>query len=228
MFEFRQLAVTSMVAICVGTGCCLTRPCGIPGNCGNEACGFGGTACCDAQPAVRCDDGGCGNGCGNGCARLGSLLRFRCLGRLLRMSCNSLGCGSGCGEVYWHDWISDPPCPDPCDTCGNWTGMAVTNSYDGSAGPGVFSQPIPEPSYVGPTFRGSGSLLYSGFMGVSSLGNRLKRGLVPQYGGCATCATGSNGSAFVVGSGIPVDVTTQQISPVPGRPPHPVVAERFR
>jgi hypothetical protein len=33
-------------------------------------------------------------------------------------------CGKGCGEVYWGEWISDPPdCCDPCDQCyGQWTG----------------------------------------------------------------------------------------------------------
>lgn len=34
-----------------------------------------------------------------------------------------LTCGSGCGEIYWGEWISDPPDPcDPCDNCGNWIG----------------------------------------------------------------------------------------------------------
>lgn len=31
-------------------------------------------------------------------------------------------CGDGCGEVYIGEWISTPPTPDPCDTCGNFTG----------------------------------------------------------------------------------------------------------
>ena len=36
---------------------------------------------------------------------------------------NSLTCHKGCGEMYWGDWISDPPdCCDPCDNCGNFTG----------------------------------------------------------------------------------------------------------
>lgn len=27
-------------------------------------------------------------------------------------------CGKGCGEIYWDEWISDPPAPcDPCDEC---------------------------------------------------------------------------------------------------------------
>lgn len=36
---------------------------------------------------------------------------------------NTLTCGSGCGEIYWGEWISDPP--DQCDACdqdGNWIG----------------------------------------------------------------------------------------------------------
>lgn len=44
-----------------------------------------------------------------------------------RTPCQSLkhvlSCGAGCGEIYWGEWISDPPddC-DPCDNCGNWVG----------------------------------------------------------------------------------------------------------
>jgi hypothetical protein len=34
-----------------------------------------------------------------------------------------LTCGSGCGELYWDEWLSDPPdACDPCDNCGNWIG----------------------------------------------------------------------------------------------------------
>lgn len=36
---------------------------------------------------------------------------------------NGISCQKGCGEVYWGDWISDPPdCCEPCDSCGNFTG----------------------------------------------------------------------------------------------------------
>lgn len=32
-------------------------------------------------------------------------------------------CRTGCGEIYWDEWLSDPPdCCDPCDDCGNWVG----------------------------------------------------------------------------------------------------------
>jgi hypothetical protein len=33
---------------------------------------------------------------------------------------NLLTCGSGCSEVYWGEWLSDPPaCCDPCVNLGN-------------------------------------------------------------------------------------------------------------
>jgi len=40
-----------------------------------------------------------------------------------------LTCGSGCGEVYWGEWISTPPKPDPCDSCGNYTGVPNSKMY---------------------------------------------------------------------------------------------------
>jgi hypothetical protein len=37
-----------------------------------------------------------------------------------------LSCNTGCGEVYWDEWLSDPPdCCDPCDNHGNWTGLGA-------------------------------------------------------------------------------------------------------
>lgn len=51
------------------------------------------------------DDGGCGS-----CSHVSHLP-------------NRLVCGSGCGEVYWDEWLSDPPdCEDPCDDCGHYVG----------------------------------------------------------------------------------------------------------
>ena len=36
---------------------------------------------------------------------------------------HQLTCASGCGEIYWGEWISDPPdACDPCDDWGNWIG----------------------------------------------------------------------------------------------------------
>ena len=55
--------------------------------------------------------------------------------------CKTVGCGGGikgwlrnqatgckgCGDVYWGEWISDPPdCCDPCDQCGGFSGSGGT------------------------------------------------------------------------------------------------------
>lgn len=87
---------------------CASSGCG--GNCG---AGFGGGTCA----------GGCGimGGCGRphgGCGFGGHLSRF-----ILPWIQGHLSCGSGCGEVYWHEWINDPPdCTDPCDNYGQFIG----------------------------------------------------------------------------------------------------------
>lgn len=36
--------------------------------------------------------------------------------------CNMGGCSSGCGRAYWGAYADNPPCGDPCDCQGNWTG----------------------------------------------------------------------------------------------------------
>jgi hypothetical protein len=42
---------------------------------------------------------------------------------------HTLTCASGCDEIYWGEWISDPPATcDPCDNCGNWTGTQCCES----------------------------------------------------------------------------------------------------
>ncbi len=85
----------------------------------------------------------CGSGCGPGGGK-GSLF---CRPYEQRMAdsnvyecgtcCPTVGCGGGikgwlynqatgckgCGDIYWGEWISDPPdCCDPCDQCGGFTG----------------------------------------------------------------------------------------------------------
>ena len=36
---------------------------------------------------------------------------------------SKMTCGSGCGDIYWGEWLSNPPdACDPCDGCGNWVG----------------------------------------------------------------------------------------------------------
>jgi hypothetical protein len=76
-----------------------------PGHCGDcggcDDCG----GCADCGDCTACGSGPCG------CPPL--------FGGFFRM----LTCSAGCGEIYWGEWINDPPdeC-DPCDDCGNWIG----------------------------------------------------------------------------------------------------------
>lgn len=42
-------------------------------------------------------------------------------GEMLR---RTFTCGSGCGEIYWGEWINDPPSCDACNDHGDWTGTA--------------------------------------------------------------------------------------------------------
>jgi hypothetical protein len=44
-------------------------------------------------------------------------------GLALPLLSSKLACGSGCGDVYWNEWMCDPPeCCDPCDEYGCWVG----------------------------------------------------------------------------------------------------------
>jgi len=71
-----------------------------------------------------CD--GCDVACGP-CGFHGGPLRW--LYRLLTRNCYW---GRSCGELYWGDWWNDPPdCCDPCDRCGNFTGVHVRGCVDG-------------------------------------------------------------------------------------------------
>lgn len=100
---FKRIAPVCIAAavLMLANGCCTMYP---PMH--------GGIAGCDSCDGVGCESGGCAVGHCPG-SHLGSCIR------------NALTCGSGCGDVYWGEWISDPPAgADPCDDCGNWTGEA--------------------------------------------------------------------------------------------------------
>jgi hypothetical protein len=95
---------------CGGPACCLPpkAPCCQAPCCEAPCCK---APCCPAPPKAAC----CGE-CGHRCCVLDWLHNHCC-------SCNSC-CHPGCGEVYWCEWVNDPPdCCDPCDPCyGCWTG----------------------------------------------------------------------------------------------------------
>lgn len=85
--------VTTSLVCLLLSGCCVNRPAG--------SMGYG----------TNGDLGNCGT-CGE---RRG--------GPIVQGFNRLLSCGSSCGEVYWDEWLSDPPeCCDPCDQHGNWIG----------------------------------------------------------------------------------------------------------
>ncbi len=108
--QFYGIALLLAITI-AASGCCIDRF----GGCGyynggteeysvNECCG---SNCGRHSPYERCGRGSC----------------LRKLTSPFRRLASLATCGGGCGEVYWDEWLSDPPdCCDPCDDCGNWTG----------------------------------------------------------------------------------------------------------
>ena len=106
----RLMIACALVVLLAGSGCCCYGPQG----------GAAGGACCLClpKPIVWCGDQ---NECGpDGCTSCAAPGDCGILSTLRR--CKT--CGKGCGEIYWGEWISDPPdCCDPCDPChGRWTG----------------------------------------------------------------------------------------------------------
>ena len=110
-------ALLVCAAALVAGGCC----CPDMGGNGCGPCGGGGgrgSLCCRTYEERMSQTDPCGTcvtpvGCGNGGVR--GWLR------------NQSTCCKGCGDVYWGEWISDPPdCCDPCDSCGGFSGSGGT------------------------------------------------------------------------------------------------------
>ncbi|MCH5377060.1 MAG: hypothetical protein JJ992_24115 [Planctomycetes bacterium] len=128
--------------------------------------------CCTMHPSA-CGVGPVGGGCGiegcNSCPSCGPV-GYR-HDSFFRHVCSTLTCGSGCGELYWGEWMSDPPddC-DSCDNCGNWTGAA--------------------PYGKGTEVTGCGPICWHPLQGLRNLwGYRYAS---PGYDtGCATCGSAS-------------------------------------
>ncbi len=95
---------------------------------------------------------------------------------------HTLTCTSGCGEIYWGEWISDPPndC-DPCDDWGNWTKSTKCGGTSKSGGKSCLHR------------------LASGWGNLS--GHRKGRG------GCVSC--GSKSGCEKCGS-LPIDDTPDE------------------
>ena len=96
----------------------------------------------------------CGDGCGRSCWPTFCRPyeeRIAAENSQCGTCCREVGCGGGikqwlhnkathckgCGDIYWGEWISDPPdCCDPCDQCGDFTGAGVC--CDHGCGSGIF------------------------------------------------------------------------------------------
>ncbi|MDZ4658627.1 MAG: hypothetical protein SH868_13710 [Bythopirellula sp.] len=113
----------------MGGGCGMCASCGVPAaSCGCPDCGCA-DACCDVEcgcpePECGCVDPCCGApGCGTmvGCAQ--PLANCPLLVSIRNFFCGCGTCGGGCScETYTGDWNCNPPCAEPCDQCGNYTG----------------------------------------------------------------------------------------------------------
>ena len=125
MSAVRHFTMVLTVAALFSSGCCLTTNCGTMGH-GYSGLVYDAPSCgaaCDASgdcgsygPAVPCEDG----------CKVGGCLGLGCLGKIFSIAHYGCGtaCGGGCGETYYHDWINDPPCSEPCDSSGQqWTGL---------------------------------------------------------------------------------------------------------
>ena len=233
MSPFRKSILAIALLTLLSSGCCLTTHCGV-GGCSDLGCagacggpGIGGEllagdpTCGAAGGYVAsgvCDaSGSCGScgptiPCKGGC-NSGGLLGLGCIGKLFHIG--SYGCGGcvggGCGETYYHDWINDPPCGDPCDCSGTtWTGVSAGPCGSGcggcsSGGVGGYIEPgcgiaepacgIAEPSCgasCGGTCGGGGCAafnvpgraLYSTWTGFGGFLRGVRRGFLPHCENC--------------------------------------------
>lgn len=167
----------------------------------------GGCGSCNTPIIESCDS--CGGGCGGDCggsvgsfpATCGNCPPSNCgfSGLMLPLLHSNLGCGSGCGDVYWGEWISNPPeCCDACNEGGCWAGSSCDGSYAGyhdgyGCGTGLLAGPVAviRGTYLGVThvLRGTASVLHCGYR--STCGYPYG----PLHGGCANgcCESVSTG-----------------------------------
>ena len=102
--------VLSLIGLSVASGCCC------------DLCGDGcGRSCwpdfCRTYEERIAEES---SQCGTCCRTVG------CGGGMKQWLHNKATHCKGCGDIYWGEWISDPPdCCDPCDQCGQFTGAGV-------------------------------------------------------------------------------------------------------
>jgi hypothetical protein len=149
---FLPAGLLLLAAVAGSSGCCCPVA---PGGCLPYASTAVGVACDDCG-GMGCD-GACGAGGGPACgmpaqafpATCGTLAPGGCgglSGLMLPLLSTRLACGSGCGDVYWGEWIFDPPeCCDGCNDDGCWAGSAGNAPYGGYHGgclQGILAGPV--------------------------------------------------------------------------------------
>lgn len=113
MFKYHAAGVLFAATAVFASGCCCLDQVYCPSSCPNGLQSMSDSCGSCSAPGGSCNGGSChGGSCHGGSCNGGS----QCLK-------NKLSCCKGCGEIYWGEWISDPPddC-DPCDGHGNWVG----------------------------------------------------------------------------------------------------------
>lgn len=126
----------------------------------------------------------------------------------------TLACGSGCGEIYYGEWLSNPP--NGCNEC-DVRGAAYGHN---TRLPWLSSPWLPWGVKYRPNGEGYGNPLRGQHVGVAQYGGYrgtiLNRGSLID-GGCATCNDCGGGSAPTLG---PVD---GKLNPIPQKQPAPQV-----
>jgi hypothetical protein len=194
-------AVAAITVLASGGCCCLCpSPCkSCVADCGpscGPACGpscgpscgprGGAHACCLCipKPIVWCGNcNECGPSACEDCSCPSDCGLLACMRR-------HKSCGMGCSEIYWGEWLSDPPdCCDPCDQCyGQWTG------HSGCCQLGPFQHLLAAChgySYCPKPCCNEGCGLCNKSSCATCGGGRFAG---PEPGGCATCGGGHGGA----------------------------------
>jgi hypothetical protein len=149
------VAICCSGCLCPGTmpGGCLPYASAPLANACDDCGGMCGGACmatgAASGPAVAAFPASCGTRAVGGCGGLSGLM--------LPLLSTRLACGSGCGDVYWGEWLCDPPeCCDACNDDGCWAGtagMAPYGGYGGGCLQGILAGPatVIQGTYLGVT-----------------------------------------------------------------------------
>jgi hypothetical protein len=189
----------------------------------------------------------CGTLAPGGCGGLSGLM--------LPLLSTRLACGSGCGNVYWGEWLFDPPeCCDACNDDGCWAGYAGSAPYEGYRGgclQGILAGPaaVIRGTYLGVTGVLNGACCMWGYGYNQAIGYGDPCGCAECTGAvpsaaCSDCgATSCTGDCVqtsspprraIAGRALGTGVQRgRSVSPVVhhrpvAKPPHPVVTKRLR